>query len=308
MQIEQVSLTDETMSVSLLNYGAVTQGWWLDGTPLILGYENPQGYLTDAYYLGAIVGRVANRIGRGQFELDGICRKLDANEGENTLHGGSVGLSRQFWTIRQIAPNEAVLNYLSPDGEGGFPGSVDFQVRVLLHSPCLTYEIKATPDRATPISVAQHNYYCLGSKLRASDLRVALASNQFLETDKAGIATGMRRNGTEIGIGSAPDQLSVDAAQDIDHFFVFDPKTQQTPVATITAKTGLRLNVYSDQPGAQIYTGGHLSHPFPRNGGVCVEPSGYPNAVNVPGFPSVIHTPDNPYYQKLTLKIERGRD
>lgn len=308
MQIDRVLLNDHTMSVALLSCGAITQGWWINETPLILGYENPQDYLPDPYYLGAIVGRVANRIGGAELWLDGAPYPLSANEGANTLHGGVKGLSRRNWSLSQTAENEAVLNLVSPDGDNGFPGEVQFQVRVTLNYPRLTYRISAVPDRPTPISVAQHNYYTLGSTDGIADTRLKLASNRILDIDDQGIPTGQLRQVGKTGLDFTVPKSIGNAAQDIDHFFVFDPqRNPQTPVVEVAVDNGSKLSVYSDQPGAQIYSAAHLSDPFCKGGGVCIEPSGYPNAVNIPSFPTVICTPDRPYCQKLVLEISEGR-
>ncbi|WP_209547296.1 aldose epimerase family protein [Ruegeria sp. HKCCSP346] len=308
MPVEQVLLEDGNMSVSLLNYGAITQGWWLGETPLILGYENPQDYLSDPFYLGAMVGRVANRIGGAQFALQGRVHHLTANEGPTTLHGGPSGLSRKYWDIVKTSPNQSVLSLTSPHGEGGFPGAVNFEVHVELTCPRLIYTIRARPDRPTPISIAQHNYYTLGCPEDIMDCRLRLRSNRVLELDARSVPFG--------DISAAGDNVpdfalsrTVGAeGRELDHYFVFDQSgNRDHPVAEVTAPSGLRMNLYSDQPGAQVYAGAHLSGRFSPCAGLCIEPSGYPNAVNVPAFPSVIHTPDNPYRQTLTLEISEER-
>jgi len=296
------------MSVSLLGYGAVTQGWWLGDVPLILGYENPQNYLADKYSLGAIVGRVANRIGNARFEFDGVQHQLAADEGPNTLHGGQAGLSCQNWTLSQITRNQAVLTLTSPDGDGGFPGNVDFQLRVTLSCPRLTYEISAMPDRPTPISIAQHNYYSLGSARGISQACLKLSSGQFLELDGQSIPTGHVRNAAENGFDFAVSRPIGSCEEDLDHYFVFAlDRDQNEPIAEVMANTGLGMKIYSDQPGVQVYSAAHLSDPFPKGAGLCVEPSGYPNAPNIPTFPSMIYTPENPYHQMLTLEITGDR-
>ena len=190
MPVEQVILQDGDMSVSLLSYGAITQGWWLGKTPLILGCDNPQDYLSDPFYLGAIVGRVANRIGGAQFALQGHVHHLTANEGPTTLHGGPSGLSRKHWGIVKTSLNQAVLSLTSPDGEGGFPGEVEFEVHVKLTYPRLTYTITARPDRPTPISIAQHNYYSLGCPGDILGCRLRLRSNRVLELDARSVPAG----------------------------------------------------------------------------------------------------------------------
>ncbi|MGV6805453.1 MAG: aldose epimerase family protein [Ruegeria sp.] len=300
-------LVDGDMTVSVLSYGAITQGWWLKDTPLILGYRNPEAYRDDNNYVGAIVGRVANRIGGARFDLDDEHFRLDANEGQNTLHGGSVGLSHQDWDLDLISPNDALLSCVSEDGAGGFPGKVRFEVTISLQAPQLIYSISAWPDRPTPISIAQHNYYTLGVPRNVSKLTLVLASDRFLETDEQGVPTGLISDATRAGLDfSLPREIG-QASQDLDHYFVFrsgaDPKS---PVARLVAPSGLTMNVYSDQPGAQVYSGAHFSKPLGQSGGVCIEPSGYPNATNVGTFPSMIFSPDNPYRQVLALEISEG--
>lgn len=308
VRIDSVVLTDHTMSVSLLSFGAVTQRWSVNDTPLILGYESPQDYLTDPYYLGAIVGRVANRIGGAELRFEGARYPLSANEGANTLHGGKTGLSRQNWKLSQTAENKAVLGLVSPDGDNGFPGEVQFEIRVLLNYPRLTYVLSAKPDRPTPISLAQHNYYTLGSIGGVVKTRLKLASDRVLDLDDQGIPTGAMRRAGDAGLDFTVPKSISGAAAELDHFFVFDPeRNPQTPVVEIAGDSGLKLNVYSDQPGAQVYAAAHLSDPFHPGGGVCIEPSGFPDAVNIPSFPTIICTPDRPYRQTLELEISEVR-
>ncbi|MGR3322517.1 MAG: aldose epimerase family protein [Pseudooceanicola sp.] len=303
--MERVLLRDGRMSVALLSHGAVTQGWWLDDLPLILGYEEPGDYVSDRHFLGAIVGRVANRIGGARFELDGQEVLLPANEDGNLLHGGARGLWNRPWRIRQVSPNEARLTLHSPDGDGGFPGAVDFALRVRLDAPCLTYEITARPDRPTPISVAQHNYYCLGDPVGIGTHRLRVAADRVLSLDAEKVPDG----GIE-EVAGGPLDFTVPGppgSAGIDHFYVFDPdRDPDVPVADLRAPSGLTLRVRSDQPGAQVYAGQGLDGHFRPRAGLCIEPSGYPNAVNRPSFPSVIATPDRPYAQVLRLEIAEG--
>lgn len=302
--IENAILIDGNMRVSVLKYGAITQGWWYKDVPLILGFEDPTDYLTDTRYLGAIVGRVANRIRGATFELDGTSFELNANEGKNTLHGGDDGLSKQFWELEQIAQNEVLLSYVSRDGESGFPGNIRFEVRIRLQGSRLVYSITAQPDRPTPISITQHNYYTLGVAEGVDEHKLKLASNWYLDIDDQGIPSGRvlatNENGLDFStpnsIGSVPDG--------IDHYFCFDhDRGPKAPVAELTSPSGLALTVYSDQPGAQVYSGYELTKPRRTSRGVCIEPSGYPNAPNISSFPSIIYTPENPYRQELILEV-----
>ncbi|WP_170379755.1 aldose epimerase family protein [Ruegeria atlantica] len=305
-EIEPAIITDGDMRVSVLNYGAITQGWWYKDVPLILGFEDPNEYLADTRYLGAIVGRVANRISGATFELDGASFELNANEGKNTLHGGDDGLSKQFWEFEQIAQNEALLSYVSRDGESGFPGEIRFEVRICLQGSRLVYSVAAQPDRPTPISIAQHNYYTLGAAEGVDQHTLKLNSNRYLDIDDQGIPSGRvlatNKNGLDFStpnmIGSVPDG--------IDHYFCFDhDRGPKAPVAELTSPSGTALTVYSDQPGAQVYSGYELKKPRRTSRGVCIEPSGYPNAPNISSFPSIIYTPENPYRQELILEVSK---
>ncbi len=292
------------MRLAILDHGAVTQGWWLNDTPLILGYDDPEKYRDDPYFLGAIVGRVANRIGGAGFDLGDAPIRLLPNEGRNQLHGGPTGFWTQRWEIGEVTRNTVRLTLHSPDGDGGFPGAVDVEVSVRLETPRLTYDIRARPDRPTPISIAQHNYYCLGDPDGIRNHRLQVPANATLALDRETVPTGdiAPVDGGPLDF-RAPRSLS-QAPGGVDHFFLFDAdRAPGTPVAKLTAPSGLSLNVTSNQPGAQIYTGHGLGHPFAPFAGACIEPSGYPNAVNIPAFPDMIATPEHPYHQVLTLEI-----
>lgn len=306
-RFETVILTDGDMRASVLNYGAITQGWWYKGARLIFGFDDPINYFTDTTYMGAIVGRVANRIGGARLELAGAGFELNANEGENTLHGGAEGLSKQFWNLEQTAPNEVVLRYLSRDGESGFPGNVRFEVSVTLRNSRLTYTLQGYPDRPTPISLTQHNYYTLGSAKGVDAHKLELASDRYLEINEQGVPSGrlFSTKDSELDF-SAPRSIG-HVPMAIDHYFCFDQACDPAdPVAKFTAPSGISLAAYSDQPGAQVYSGAQLAKPLRGSAGLCIEPSGYPNAPNIPSFPSIICSPEKPYRQVLTLEISGG--
>ncbi|MEM6658578.1 MAG: aldose epimerase family protein [Pseudomonadota bacterium] len=302
--MKRVVLSAGDMRVALLNYGGVTQGWWYKDVPLILGYDDPLAYLDDRNYLGALVGRVANRIENARFELDGQVYDLTANEGPNTLHGGEARLSHQVWDLLQTAANAAVFRLTSPGGAGGFPGALTVEVKVSLTGSGLEYAIFARPDRPTPISIAQHNYYMLGSPDGICNHVLMLASDRLLETDHAGLPSGRVIDAKGAGLDFASPQKIDQRADTLDHYYVFNPdRDRNQPVAVLQAPHGLKMKVRSDQPGAQVYAGAHLSGPFARNAGFCIEPAGYTNAVNIASFPSVIYSPQHPYKQTLSLDI-----
>ncbi len=307
-RLETALLTDGDMRASILNYGAITQGWWYKDVPLVLGFDDPTAYFADKSYMGAIVGRVANRIGGAKFDLDGVSFELSANEGENTLHGGVEGLSKQFWNLEQSEPNTAVLSYLSRDGESGFPGDVRFEVRVTIKSPRLIYTFAAHSDRPTPISLTQHNYYTLGSDEGVDGHKLTLASRRYLAIDDEGVPSGRLRSTKEGDLDFSTPKPIRHVPDGIDHYFCFaEDRDPRARVAVLTAPSGLSLSAYSDQYGAQVYSRASLAPPLSGSAGVCIEPSGYPNAPNIPTFPSIVVEPDNPYRQMLALEVSEGR-
>lgn len=314
----QAVLRDGPMRVTLLGHGAITQDWRLDDMPLILGFRDPENYRRDGNFLGAIVGRVANRIGGARYRQDGREVVLAANDGPHQLHGGPQGLWCAEWEIDQPDARTARLTHVSPEGASGFPGRIRFELTVTLTAPRLTYDMRAVPDCETPISLAQHNYYSLGSATGIRDHRLWLNAPRMLARDRDGIMTGAIRPVADTRFDfRTPRILSTadPAAQGIDDFLLFDPaRDPDRPVAELTAPNGLRLRLWSDQPGAQVYTGhglhahdaglaGQTLGPF---AGLCIEPSGYPNALNCPGFPSILHSPDRPYRQAHSVEIARA--
>jgi aldose 1-epimerase len=317
-QLARITLRDGDSLVRVLNYGATTQEWRVAGIAqkqsLILGYDNPLDYLASTAYLGAIVGRVSNRIGGAAFTLNGQPYDLAANEGENQLHGGPSGLGKVFWDLNPISETEVVLTYQSPDGDNGFPGAVTFEVTIRLDGPELVYDMTATVDRATPISLAQHNYYNLSGAPAIWSHAFFCHATHVLERDGGGIMTGTRLPiaGTDLDFAqSAP--LSQAQSKGIDDHYIFDTaRAVDDPVATLQAPNGVRLRFWSDQLGAQVYTGHGLPEAgnglngtgFGAASGFCFEPQGFPNAVNRPDFPSVIVSPDTAYRQVLRLRAD----
>lgn len=325
-ELTSVTLSCDGAHVTLINYGAITADWRIDvdgtATPMILGYQDLNDYPRSPYYFGAIVGRVSNRIGGGRFALpDGTIAKLATNEGATTLHGGPNGLGSVYWSLTKTAEDRAELTYRSEDGEGGFPGCVDVKVIVTLTEKSLTYDMSATVDRPTPISLAQHNYYNFGGTADIWDYSLKMPSHQVLEQNDIGVSTGSILDTT----GSTKDfragqSMAAFKESGLDGHFVFDADALEADdlptVADMRAPNGLGLRVFSDQLGAQIYTahgldsvpGGLNGQTYGRGAGLCVEPQGHPNAVNIAAFPSVMATPDAPYRQVLRLEILQPED
>jgi aldose 1-epimerase len=318
--IQSHRLEDGPVAVTLLSYGAILQDWRIAHKgrelPVVLGYADASDYLTDSNFMGILAGRVANRIGGAGFSLDGETYQLEANDGPNLLHGGANGLGRQFWDMDAEGAHAVRLHHISPDGAGGFPGRVEFQVIVTLEGYRLTYEMLALPDRPTPISLAQHAYYnlCGGGTIREHQLQVH--ASRFVPVDGGLVPDGFIAPVTGQAFDFRGPQRICDADPKRSGFDVnLIPDDLSHPVAELRAN-GLSLKLCSDQPGLQIYTGHGLTGPGQLHqgqtlapfAGLCLEPQGFPNAVNVDHFPSIIASPEQPYRQVLSIEIAPEED
>lgn len=306
------------VSVTILSLGCITHDWRVplgnQRIPVLQSYADPNAHLESSpHFMGAIVGRVANRISDARFKMGEQEVRLLANEGKHQLHGGPFGISRQLWTMEPDGKNAVRLSHLSAHGAQGFPGVVAFSVIIRLDGHRLTYEMRAMPDRPTPINLAQHSYYNLMGKGDIRRHRLHIAANQFTPTDGAMLPTG------EISPldGHAFDFRHPKLLQDADPKATgFDTNLvlsgEGGPAAQVTAPNGLQLKMWTDQPGLQLYTSHWLSpSAAPISGqkhlpfaGLCLEPQHFPDSVNNPQFPSIICTAERPYHQKLVVEIK----
>lgn len=302
-RMDYVDLRDGDFSARVLSYGARLQFWRVGMKDLVLGYDSADAYLGDPYYMGAVVGRVANRIGAGAYQIDGSRVRLEANEGANQLHGGPDGLSFQMWDIKQTAPNACMLRYESPHGESGFPGRVAFWVEIALNCGELRYELHALCDVATPISLCQHNYFRIGEE-PLWECRLQIAGQERLKKGPDHVATGevLATAGTRYDFREPVALNEIDPVQEgYDDFFIWHSAADLRRVAQLRAPCGSSLTFCSDQPGGQIYTSNGLGDPFEPLNALCVEPSGFPNALNCDRVPSVIQPAGVAYKQRFTV-------
>ncbi|MEM9198691.1 MAG: aldose epimerase family protein [Pseudomonadota bacterium] len=314
-EIRDAVLEDGPTRIAVLNYGCVIRDWRLDGVPMVLGFDGFEAYPAHSPSFGIMAGRVANRIAGGRFILNGATHQLSQNIPPNHLHGGHVGLGRRVWKMEVDSAARAVqLTYRSPEGEEGYPGAVDFAVTFQLRDGRLICDMTGRPDRPTPINLAQHNYYNLAGAGDSRDHRLQVAADRYLPVSAGLIPTGEIApvDGTMFDFRTARTVAAADPdAIGHDHnLCLIAGRDPAEPAAELTA-SGRRLRLWTDQPGLQLYTGSKLGPPVPgldgqRYGpfaGLCLEAQGWPDAVNWPGFPSIIATPEAPYRQRLEVEI-----
>lgn len=275
---------------------------------VVLHLPDDDAYLAHDGYLGATVGRVANRIASGDLPLDGTGYRLVTNDRGATLHGGPDGFDRRRWEIGARTDTAVELHLVSPDGDQGFPGEVRVTARFAIVGGTLHTTYAATTDAPTALALSSHAYYRLGGS-DARDHVLTVPASTYHPVDTHGIPTGatapvegtafdLRRG---VRIGDLADRLG-----GLDHDFVVDRAGDgdgMREVARLEAH-GWRLVLTSDQPGLQVYTAaGFDGRPFPSYAGVALEPQLPPDAVHHPGWPSPILMPGQTYRWRSVVEV-----
>jgi aldose 1-epimerase len=296
---------------------------------IVLGFDTLAGYVQKNPYFGALVGRYANRIARGEFELNGTKYTLPRNNGENSLHGGLRGFDEVAWQARKVdsAPGRALeLSYLSKDGEEGYPGNLQATVRYTLSDANeLQVDYEATTDKDTVLNLTNHSYFDLSgtSAGEVVDSVVTINADRFTPVNAHLIPTGELRpvDGTPFDfrkptkvaarIDQQDEQLTF--GQGYDHNYVLT-RSGSAPTLAATAydsSSGRVLEVLTTQPGMQFYTGNHLDGSVTGKGGVayrfrsgmCFETQHFPDSPNQPQFPSTQLKPGEHYHGTTVFRF-----
>lgn len=311
-QILSATLKDGDTSITVLSMGCAIQDWSVAGKSVVLGYQNPEAYRSNPYVLGCIVGRIANRTADAGFELDGQHWTLPANDGAHHIHGGPGGLAWCNWDLTQESSTRVILRLRSEHLAQGYPGAVDFEVRLTLNGSALTWDMTAKPDRPTPINLAQHVYFNLDGSGDVLSHKVQLNASKVTLTDAKLIPTGKITHVGETRFDFRNPVRIRDKdpeSKGYDVNFALDRSDQ--PDAQVHSDTGMQLRLWTNRPGLQFYTAKHLNYFADANSsaehkagfGFCLEAQDFPNAANQPGFGSIICTPQTPYHQRTTIEI-----
>jgi aldose 1-epimerase len=287
----------------------------------VLGYDELEPYLEVPVYIGAAIGRYANRIDGGAFELNGSRYTLEKSDGDNTLHGGAQGFDKRVWRIEPGRSRNAVtLTHQSPDGEQGFPGALAARVTYALNDANeLNITFTAKTDKPTIVCLTHHGYFNLAGEGSGHDIRdqvLTIAADAFTPVDETLIPTGELKQVTRgafdfrephaIGarIDANDEQLSL--AGGYDHNFVLNKGRTTTPEFAARLEdpaSGRALDILTTEPGLQFYSGNFLTgatkgkgaKPYVKYAGLCLEPQVFPDAPNQPSFPSARLDPGKSY-------------
>ena len=292
---------------------------------VVLGYRDEESYLADGPCAGKIPGRFANRIDGGCFILDGKEYQLVKNHPDYQLHGGPDGFSNRLWKASQISDTEAVLTLDSPDGDQGYPGNMHVEATYTWgEDNSLTLSIKATTDAPTILNLTNHTYWNLDGEDSGSilDHVLKLNASRWLATSEALIPTGELapvegtpmdfRTAKPIGRDIKADFPALKYGKGYDNCWVLDGAPDLKLAAELSsAASGRRLEIWTDQPAAQVYTGNWLDgSPISKSGrpyrdydGVAIECQGFPDAPNHPDFPSCVLRPGETYSRTIIFKL-----
>jgi aldose 1-epimerase len=330
--VELYTLSNKNgVEVKIMTYGGIVVGL---KTPdkngklgdVVLGFDSLDGYVSKSPYFGAIIGRYGNRIAQGRFTLNGTAYKLAQNNGQNALHGGLRGFDKQVWKVRSAGANFLELGYLSRDGEEGYPGNLNVTVRYALNDANeLKIDYSATTDRATVLNLTNHSYFNLAGEGQGDILDQVLTVNaeRFVPVDKGLIPAGEFRSveGTPfdfrkpavIGARINADDEQIRLGPGYDHCFVLNKTGDSLPLAAAAydPKTGRVLEVFTTEPGIQLYTGNFLDdtihgkggHVYPRRSAFCLETEHYPDSPNHPKFPTTVLNPGEHYHSTTMWKF-----
>lgn len=300
------------VEVELLDLGATVRRVWAtcgDGVrrDLTLHHDDPADALTSPDFLGGTIGRVANRIAGGRFELDGREVVLDANEGRTTLHGGPVGFDKRLWRVVSHDDAAAVLELTSVDGDQGFPGTVTARLEVRVLDAGLDLELSAVTDRPTPVALTSHLYLCLGDDgVLDHELEVPAETVHQVDEDKVplpGPPATVRGTAYDLRGGVRVRDLA-DRLGGLDHDYPV-PGEGHRRLATLTCReTRTRAVLHSDQPDVQVYTGHGLAAPFAAYAALALEPQVVPDAVHRPDAPDVVLRPGTTRTSRISWRFE----
>lgn len=319
---------DASMRVQVMNYGARLFGIWVptlsgDVINVLAGFATPDEFRGVNPYFNATIGRMANRLSDAQFTLDGVTYRLSVNEiGRHHLHGGVTGFDRRMWEVVSAADGAITMQYISPDGEEGYPGTLTVYVTYRLGDDnSLALEYEATTTLPTPVNMTNHSYFNLDGDFRSIlRHRVRIDSDVVALTDDEFVSRGDMLNveGTmydfrrmrEVGEFLRPLVPHVVGRGGYDLSYVLTAHDDSTAVATAVAEhSGVRMDVYTDRPCLQFYTGNFLDgsvvgrHTYQYQSAFCMEAQDYSNAPNVPAFPSNILRPGERYTSRTVYRF-----
>lgn len=301
--VEEALLTDGAISCGIITYGGALRSLTVpdrNGQPVdvALGFDTLEAYLAQDKYIGAIIGRYANRIGGSRFALEGKEYPLRSNDGANHLHGGPEGFDKQVWRIRAQTRNSVTLSLNSPDGQEGYPGTLDVTATYTLTDRALEIVYQAKSSRTTLCNLTSHAYFNLSGHGSGSieSHQFRLSASRYTPVDENLIPTGAIESveGTPMDLR----HFQPLGAREYDHNWVIDGWNSALVPAALawSPDTGIYMETLTTLPGIQFYTGNFLDGcpegkggaAYGRHGAFCLETQYFPDSPNHSRFPSAV--------------------
>ncbi|SFB79346.1 aldose 1-epimerase [Parapedobacter composti] len=329
--VKLYTLTNGTAVAAITNYGARVVSLHVPDkagelVDVVLGYNDLASYRKpgEGFY-GAVVGRFGNRIANGQFELNGQQYQLELNDGPNTLHGGTNGFFAKVWEVKHVTDSSLELQYISPDGDAGYPGKLEATVVYTLtadHALDITY--RAATDKATVVNLTNHAYFNLSGEGDSTilDHLLTIRADGYTPVDETLIPTGEItpvdntpfdfRQPTAIGARIDTVDAQLVLGKGYDHNFVLKKEEGLQLVATVESpKTGIVMDILTEEPGLQFYSGNFMDNVQNAKGGktygyrsaFCLETQHFPDSPNKPDFPSTVLEPGAEYRTRTVYRF-----
>lgn len=333
-QVDKLTLRDGAFSCEIITYGGAVRSLLVPDragnlVDVALGFDTLDGYRAQNKYIGALVGRYANRIGGAKFTLDGVEYKLAANDGKNSLHGGNVGFDKQVWAVEELTDNSVTLSLVSPDMQEGYPGTLEVQVTYTLAGGALQIDYRAKSDKDTVCNLTNHCYFNLSGhdsgSVESQDIR--LNASRYTPTVPGSIPTGEvapvdgtlmdLRHVQPIGacIDEPFEQLTM--AGGYDHNWAIDgwDGTLRPAAWAWCPDTCIVMETLTTLPGIQFYAGNYLDGcpagkggaPYAKRWGFCLETQLFPDSPNQPGFPSCVLRAGEEYHSTTVYRFSAPR-
>lgn len=328
-KIDAYTLTNaHGAKAKIITYGATLTELWIPDRAgklddVVLGYDNVKPYIHGDTWFGATVGPVANRIARGEFTVDGKIWHTEVNNGPNTLHSGSIGLSHVVWSAHPVIGHHEQgirFSYTTKNGEWGFPGSLQLEVTYMLTDANeLKIRYTAKTDKTTPVNLTNHSYFNLDGGSDVLNYKLTLYASHYTPVDAELIPTGevLPVAGTALDftkpavIGDRINELTL--TRGYDHNFVADDTSKKLKhIAHVLApKNGRTMDVWTTEPAVQLYTGNFLngslsgkrSVVYGQHAALCLETQHYPDSVHHANFPSTLLHPGETFTSETLYKF-----
>jgi aldose 1-epimerase len=333
--VDQYILSNKKgMEISIITYGGIITSWTApdkngDYKDIVLGYNTLAEYETETPYFGALIGRYGNRIAKGKFTIDGETYTLAVNNGVNHLHGGIKGFDKVVWDAKTIVNDSTAsleLSYLSKDMEEGYPGNLETRVTYTLNNKDeLSVKYEAKTDKPTIVNLTQHSYFNLTADFNQPilDHELVINADTFLPVDSTLIPTGEFRNVTEtpfdfrsskaIGKHINAENTQIKNGLGYDHCWILNDQEKgfRFVASAYEPVSGRLLEILSDEPGIQFYSGNFLDGTLPSKNqgtyqhrtGFCLETQHYPDTPNQKDFPSVRLNPGESYQSQTVFRF-----